>query len=426
VRPDRFGVGRLPAWLAPQLPFYYGWVVLACVACAGFARQGPAVATLTVFVGPMTEEFGWSRTAISGAVSLGGVLAALASPFLGPYLDRRGARTVLILAVLSTGAACTALSLTPSLIVFYLLFCLGRMNFAGPFDLGIYGAVYSWFVRRRALATSIATLAQMLGLVLMPLIAHAAMLGGGWRAGWVAVGLSVLVVGFLPVWLFMARKPEDLGLAPDGATAPRAGTAGPARMPEEAAFTRPQALATPAFWLLALFTLLVYPVQAGVSLHQAPHLLERGLSPTVAATTISAFSAVSALVSFGLGFWPARLPLRLALALTGGFLAVSALLMTAIETPLGGYLSAAAFGVGIGGLMTMLPLSWAGYFGRASFGAIRGVALTVQVLAQAAGPLLSGLLRDLTGDYLASLLTFAALAAAGALVVLFARPPARV
>ena len=56
---------RLVASLASRLPFYYGWVILACVCAAGFSRQGSAVATLSIFVEPMTGEFGWSRTAIS-------------------------------------------------------------------------------------------------------------------------------------------------------------------------------------------------------------------------------------------------------------------------------------------------------------------------------------------------------------------------
>jgi len=92
----------------------------------------------------------------------------------------------LCLAVLGTGLSTMALSLTHSLVVFYLLFCFARMVWAGPFDLGLYGALNSWFVTRRALATSIATLAQMSGLVAMPLIAQLAMRDGGWRSGWVA------------------------------------------------------------------------------------------------------------------------------------------------------------------------------------------------------------------------------------------------
>src|SRR2546426_1070216 len=84
--------------------------------------------------------------AMSGAVSLGGVLAAVVSPMLGPVLDRRGARLILCLAVLGTGLSTMALSLTQSLAVFYLLFCFARMNWAGPFDLGLYGALNNWFV----------------------------------------------------------------------------------------------------------------------------------------------------------------------------------------------------------------------------------------------------------------------------------------
>jgi len=135
----------LPNRLQHRLPFFYGWVVLACVCCAGFARQGPAVATLSIFIEPMTDEFGWSRTAMSVAVSIGGILAALASPVLGPIQDHRyGARRMLCAAVLVTGVAAMLLSLTQSLLIFVLLFCVARMAFAGPFDLGIYGAVNSW------------------------------------------------------------------------------------------------------------------------------------------------------------------------------------------------------------------------------------------------------------------------------------------
>jgi MFS family permease len=197
--------------LAARISFYYGWIVLACLCCAGFARQGPAVATFSIFIEPLTQDFGWSRTAISGAVSLGGLLAALVSPLIGPLLDRHGSRLVLCLAVAVNGIALLLLSLTPSLLVFYLLFCIARMNWAGPFDLGIYAGLNNWFHARRTVAASIATLAQMLGLVTMPLIAQFAISHDGWRAGWVALGTVVLIVGLLPVWLLLVRRPEDMG-----------------------------------------------------------------------------------------------------------------------------------------------------------------------------------------------------------------------
>src|SRR5712671_1654314 len=102
----------VPRLLAARVSVFYGWVVLGCLCCAGFARQGPAVATLSIFVAPLTGEFGWSRTALSGAASLGGLLAALAAPLIGPLLDRRGSRLVLCTVVLVNGVVLLALSLT--------------------------------------------------------------------------------------------------------------------------------------------------------------------------------------------------------------------------------------------------------------------------------------------------------------------------
>jgi OFA family oxalate/formate antiporter-like MFS transporter len=403
----------LVAALAARLPFHYGWVILACACLAGFSRQGSAVATLSIFITPMTAEFGWSRTAISSAVSVGGVLGALVAPALGGFLDRNGARAVLLMAVLLTGIPVLLLS-----------FCLGRMSFAAPYDLGIYGSIVNWFVRRRAFATSIATLAQMAGLVTMPLLAFAVIRAADWRAAWVAIGATVLVVGFLPTFLLHLRRPEDLGLHPEGEVPRAQGGPGAARAPEPA-YSRSEALATPAFWLLAAFTLCIYPVQAGISLHQAPLLIERGLSPATAAGAVSTFAFMSAVSGFAFGFWPRRVPLRFALGLVALLLATSCALMGRVHAAPQAYAAASVFGLGVGGLLTMLPIAWADYFGRASYGAIRGAALAVQVVAQASGPVISGLLRDWTGSYGASVATFAGLAVAGSAVALAARPPSK-
>jgi sugar phosphate permease len=407
--------------LAARLPFYYGWVVLAALCCVGFARQGAAVATLSIFVEPLTREFGWSRTALSGAVSLGGVLAALLAPAIGPLLDRRGSRLVLCSAVLVNGVVLILLSLTPSLLVFYVLFCIARMNWAGPFDLGIYGAVSNWFVARRAQAASLAVLAQMAGLVTMPLVVQYAIGHGGWRGAWVALGLLTLAVGFVPVWLFVARRPEDMGLAPDGVSFGKEAS-GKAAIPEPA-FSRAQAIRTPAFWLLLAYTVLVYPAQAGVSLHQASHFVERGIDPGTAATIVSVFSFMSGAGTLASGFLARRLSLRIVLALIAGMMCAGALLMSRVAVPADGFVAAGIFGFGIGGVLTLLPVAWADYFGRANFGAIRGIALSAQVLAQATGPLIAGVLRDLTGSYRAALYGFAALAFLGASVALAARRP---
>lgn len=414
----------MPLWLGARLPFFYGWVVLACLCCAGFSRQGGATATFSVFVEPLTREFGWSRTAISGAASLGGVLAALLSPLLGPLLDRHGSRAALCLAVLGTGIATLLLSLTQSLAVFYLLFCVARLNWASPFELGIYSTLNNWFVARRPLANSVAMVAQMAGLVAMPLVAQLAMRSHGWRAGWLAIGATVLAVGFLPVWLFLVRRPEDLGLSPDGAAVPAAAARrGPLTPYVETTFSRRQAVRTPAFWLLLGYTVLVYPVQAGVSLHQAANLIEHGVTPTLAASIVSLFSLASGVASALCGLMPRALPVRWPMALGGVFLTIGCAAMIDIASPAQGAVAAALFGLGIGVMLTLLPVAWADYFGRANYAAIRGLALSAQVLAQAAGPLLSGALHDWTGSYTRALECFTALSFVSILAALAARRP---
>ena len=97
--------------------------------------------------------------------------------------------------------------------------------------------------------------------------------------------------------------------------------------------------------------------------------------------------------------------------------------MKTIATPGDAYLAAALFGFGVGGILTLLPIAWADYFGRANFGAIRSVALSAQVIAQASGPLLSGALRDWTGNYQLSLAVLAALGGLSIVAALAARRP---
>ena len=97
--------------------------------------------------------------------------------------------------------------------------------------------------------------------------------------------------------------------------------------------------------------------------------------------------------------------------------------MLSVHSAAQAYVAASFFGLGIGGLLTMLPIAWADYYGRRSYGAIRGLALTVQVLAQATGPLLSGVLRDATGTYDLSLGVCAVLAGLGVGAAVLAKAP---
>ena len=418
--------------LVQRLPFFYGWAAVGCAMCSNVVRQAAAVTTLSIFIVPMTDEFGWSRAGISGAVSAGAVLGAITAPFIGPLFDRHGSRALLIASALAVSACCIALAGTRGLLWFYVAFGISRMMFSTPFDLGTSSVAAKWFVRRRALAMSLLTASIGIGLTILPLAAAIAIGAGGWRSGWLALAVIVVVFGVIPQWLLLVRAPEDVGLRPDGdepAPRPRAaagaGGSGADDATGEVAFTRAQALRTPTLWLMMAYTMLVFPIQAGVSLHWAPHLIERGISPTLMATMVSTFSLAVALSSVLFGYAGDRAPVRATLAASAALMALGAMAMGAVSGPLPAYAASVLFGAGVGGILTMTPVAWANYFGRAHFGAIRGMTLPAQVGGQAAGPLLAGLLHDMTGDYASGLATFAALSLLAAAVALVTPSPRR-
>ena len=419
---------RLALHLANKLPFFYGWVIVGCSMCANFARQGSAVATLSVFAVPMATEFDWSMTEISGAVSLGGLLGAVVSPKVGVLVDRRGAGQVLAIGSLMIGISMIALSMTTSLIWFYIAYCLGRMTFAGPFEIANTSAVANWFFNLRARAMSFTALAHSIGLAILPIVAFAAIDIWDWRAGWLAIAGLVLIFGVVPNAFFMIQRPEDVGLKPysiQSNLAKQIDGPQPQKVEEELSFTRKEASRTRTFWVLIGISVFIYPVQAGVSLHQAPHYINSGLSLGVAATAVSVFSIMSAVGALIFGHFEARFGVRRSLAFAAALMAIGAATMIFVTDTWNAYLSAVVFGIGIGGLLTLFPVAWANCFGRENLGAIRGITLPIQILAQATGPLVSGMLFDVTGSYDVSLILFCASSCAACVLALFAVRPVR-
>jgi MFS family permease len=394
-----------------------------------------AVATLSIFVVPMTEEFGWSRGLFSGAVSVGGLLAVAISPLAGRVIDRYGGGIVVASASAISGICAIGLSLVSQSWAFYGLYVPGRAVFAGPLELGTSTAVSNWFIRRRPLALALLLVGQGTGLALMPLVAQLLIGGWGWRAAWVSLGIFTLSVGVLPPLLLIVRRPEDLGLeadpapksksSPDGNPASTSGnrSGSPAAEPN---LTVREALHTRAFWVLILFSVAGFVVQAGVSLHQVPHLIQQGVAGPAAAFSASVF-ALSQTV--GGAIWAAlarRAPLRLLLSLTGLAAAAGAVGIGASSSLSEGVLWALALGAGVGGLHLLLRLIYADYYGRQNLGSIRGLTIGAQIGGQVIGPVTAGFMFDITGGYQLPFRAFAIVLSLAAVLVLAATPPRQV
>ena len=416
---------------ARATPFYYGWVILGLSGVASYSsRPLMSVAVLTVFVVPMTEQLGWTRAQFSGAVSLGGVLAAVAAPLVGPVLDRYGSGMVVGFSSGIAGLCAVALGAASQIWMFYLAYVPGRAVFASPLELGTSVAVSNWFIRRRPLALALNHVSQGSGLSVMPLVAQAIIGAWGWESAWYALGMWTLAVGVIPAVLLMVRRPEDLGIEPDGGGQSAAGRRlGAGRRPQSAAeeinFTPRQAIGTWSFWLMILFAFAGFIVQSGVSLHQAPHFIDQGVPDSIAVFTPVTFAISQVPASIVWSALGGRIEARFVMT-ASGLVVASGAVITAFASGIGvGILGAFILGFGVGGLHMTARLTWADYFGRTHLGKIRSWGLAAQVGGQALGPTAAGFVWDLTGNYQWVFTAFGINLAAVSLLMLTATPPGR-
>ena len=426
--------------LARSTPFYYGWVVFGAVVGVGYSSRAlMAVATLSVFVVPMTEEFGWSRGLFSGAVSVGGLVAVGVSPFAGRVIDRLGSGMVVAASSAVCGLGSFGLAFVGQPWAFYSLYVPARAAFAGPLELGTATALSNWFVRRRPFVLSLLSVWEGTGLAAMPLVAQFIIGGWGWRTSWGALGLFAMVVGAVPALLLIVRRPEDVGLVADPPPSdsvearrpvplsPTSIVPGPVQelTTEERNFTVAEALRTRALWLLALFSAAGFMVQAGVTLHQVPHFIQQGMGAGAAALTAATFAISQTLGGIIWGSLVRRVPLRFLLSLAG-FTGAAGTIGIVASASLGrGALAALALGIAVGGYHLLLRLAYAEYFGRASLGRIRGLTIGAQIGGQVVGPIMAGVLFDLTNSYWPPFLGFAGAVTAAGLLVILAVPPVR-
>ena len=279
-----------------------------------------AVATLSVFVVPMTESFGWSRGLFSGAISMGGVCAILISPFAGKLIDKYGSGIVLAFASTIIGICSLGISFITQPWLFYALYVPGRAVFSGPLELGASTAVSNWFTHRRPFALAALGVFHSIGLASLPILMQMIIIGWNWRIAWGTLGIYTLAIGVLPSFLLMARRPEDMGFSPEsrerGELTSRLSSSIPIDEQEQS-FTVSQALHTKAFWILSLFSFAVFVIQSGVSLHQVPHFIHQGLPGSVAVLTASTFAisqTAGQILSATMARW---VPLRVLLCIVG-------------------------------------------------------------------------------------------------------------
>ena len=188
-----------------------------------FARMAPSTTTLALFVSPMADEFGWSRTLIAGAVSLGALSSIFLSPIVGWAVDRFGARLILAGSMVVLGLVMVSLAWATTPVLFYLGFATGRVIFHVPVQIGSGALISRWFIRKRGRAIGLTYLAGALGGIVTVQVASLAISHWSIGAAWISLGVLVLAISVLPSALLIVENPEDIGLQPDNLPLNRAG-----------------------------------------------------------------------------------------------------------------------------------------------------------------------------------------------------------
>ena len=412
-----------------RLPFYYGWLIIA-VAFVTMAIGVSARTAFSLLMPPLIDEFGWDRGLAAGAFSFGFLVSAILSPIVGRVIDTRGPRIVIFVGVMlmSVGLLLAPFIRTPW--QFYVT--LGVLVGAGA-NMMTYTAhsqfLPNWFVRRRALAISIAFAgAGVGGIVLLPWL-QTIIVGEGWRAACTVIGLLALLV-VAPLTLLVRKRPEDIGLLPDGAaqldTAARkvpSNIVDPVWAATE--WTLARAVRTARFWWIVVGYFCALVAWYGIQVHQTKYLTEVGFSPIVAAWALGAVSVVAIPGQISLGALSDRIGREWVwTAGCAGFVICYAALIALEYAPSTALLYVMVISQGFLGyaLTSVMGAIVAEIFEGPHYGSIFGTLTVSLISGGAAGPWIAGAIHDATGSYRWAFILAIACCVVSAASIWFAAP----
>ncbi|MFZ4664272.1 MAG: MFS transporter [Caldilineaceae bacterium] len=393
--------------------FFYGWIVVAVTAVTLFVSAGLRSAP-GVFILPLEQDMGWSRSAISFAVSIGLITLGIAGPLSGWLMDRFGPKRVALAGLALVVAAMVASYGITELWQLNLLW--GMISGLGT---GMVGGVLGpavanrWFVARRGLVIGIFGASLSAGqLVFVPAL-MAVVLTVGWRWSSVALGLMALVA-IIPVLIFLRDDPADMGLAPYGATTGQGAT-----RPTVDPNVMQRAVKAPEFWLLAATFFVCGATSNGlIGTHLIPHAADHGIPQATAAGMLALMGAMNFVGTIASGWLTDKYDPRKLLCIYYGFRGLSLFLLPYVSGVFG--LSVFAIMFGLDYIATVPPTTAlvADTFGRRNVGTVYGWVFCSHQVGAALAAWLGGVTRDMFGDYLLAFLVAGAIAMIAALLSL--------
>ena len=421
-------VSTLLNW-RPNTPFYYGWLVLGLSGAGAFAATAIAGVVLGGVQNYILDDTNWSRTEIGLAAGCGVWASGFFAPFAGRLADRYGPRWLMPVGVIVLGLSMFVIGGAHNVWLFFVAAVIGRAV-SQPFLIGVVPRTMAvnFFNRRRNIALALTGMYRPISGALIIMAFSAIAVVADWRAAFRYLGFFSLALA-VPMLIIMRRRPEDIGLLPDGAAPSSAGRGGrPQSNPGQGgegtvSSTAREAFRTQAFWLISVIALLEVAATSGLGFSLVPYLRDFAGLTTPQAAGVLSISTFLALTSLVWGQLATRLTARwcivAALALSGA----AALALLWVDSLLAAYVFGVLWGLFHGGLEVLKYILLADYFGRDSYGAIAGSLRPFEAGGLGLGQLVGPLIYDFTGSYNLLILASAGLLLLSAALMLLTRRP---
>ena len=389
-------------------PVYFGWYVLATTIFIAFVTTG-ARSSFGIFVIPMSEEFGWSRTTISVAAATGYLVNGISQPFAGQLLDRLDGRKVILSGLVITGLATVALSLTFNFL--FLVFMFGFVlspALSAASGTNILTLLSRWFRRKRATVMGMNIAGSSLGGLLLVPFGMYLLQATNWRMTWVALGLIVLVLAMPLALVFIRNHPAERGLLPDGDPVPPGGLSNSQVAQtnitdqQRGAFEVDrwqQSFHSPPMWQIS-FAFTICGITTGIlSAHFVPYAIDQGISPSIAAIIFGYMMGLNAVGAIGAGILADRFGRKNVLGAVYSLRGVSYVILLLVPGSTGFWVFATLSGFSWSASPPLTASLTADVYGLRALGAISGVSYMCHQVGAFISILLAGYLYDVTGSY---------------------------
>jgi len=404
----------LPPGKNPGL--FYGYNVVIAAFLIMLLTYGVRT-SFGVFFKPMETEFEWSRALISGAVTLSMIVQGLWGIFMGRVNDKIGSRLVITVCCFFLGLGMLLIYFTRYSWHLYLFYGIIIGVGMGGVFVALVSTVTRWFIKKRGAMTGIVLAGIGAGTLIMAPVANWLISLYGWRMSNVILGSLVLVIGMIAAQ-FLRRDPSKMGLKPYGhVESKEQGTAYDAL-----GMSVKETIRTHQFWMVMVIFACVGYCTFVVSIHLVPHITDLGISASIAANVLATTGGVHIVGGIILGMVADRIGNQKVIIISFAFIAAALFWLIPITTVLFFFIFAVVYSLGIGGGTAMESTITADLFGVKSHGVIIGIVSFGFTIGGAIGPLATGYLFDMTGNYNIAFVVAGSLGVLGIILTAILRP----